>query len=217
MYARCFKRLLDIVLSGLGLILLTPLMLLVTVAIFCEDPGPVIFRQRRIGRNRTDFCLYKFRSMRQDAPPDVPTHLLKNPDRYLLRVGRFIRKASLDELPQLFNILKGDMSLVGPRPALWNQDDLIAEREMYGANALKPGLTGWAQINGRDELTIDQKAALDGEYAKRMNVAFDCKCIFGTIRSVIRREGICEGGASEPETVPKPTPATLTPTETRQA
>lgn len=168
MYTKFFKRFLDIVLSGIGLVILAIPMLIVAIVIRCEDPGPVIFKQKRIGRGRKNFMLYKFRSMRMDTPRDTPTHLLSNPEQYILKVGGFIRKTSIDELPQLWNILKGDMSLIGPRPALWNQIDLADERDKYGANDIKPGLTGWAQINGRDELEIPAKAKLDGEYAKNL-------------------------------------------------
>ena len=172
-------------------------MLIVAIVIRCEDPGPVIFKQKRIGRGRKNFMLYKFRSMRMDTPRDTPTHLLSNPEQYILKVGGFIRKTSIDELPQLWNILKGDMSLIGPRPALWNQIDLADERDKYGANDIKPGLTGWAQINGRDELEIPAKAKLDGEYAKKLGFGFDVKCFFGTIASVLKQDGVVEGGTGE--------------------
>ncbi len=197
MYAKFFKRFLDIVLSGIGLIVLAIPMAIVAIVIRCEDPGPVIFKQKRIGRGRKNFMLYKFRSMRMDTPRDTPTHLLSNPEQYILKVGRFIRKTSVDELPQLWNIFKGDMSLIGPRPALWNQMDLADERDKYGANDIKPGLTGWAQINGRDELEIPVKAKLDGEYADKISFGFDCKCFFGTIKSVLKHEGVVEGGTGE--------------------
>ncbi len=197
MYAKFFKRFTDIVLSGIGLIVLAIPMLIVAIIIRCEDPGPVIFKQKRIGLHKTRFNLYKFRSMRLDTPRDTPTHLLENPEQYILKVGGFIRKTSIDELPQLWNIFKGDMSIIGPRPALWNQDDLIAERDKYGANDVKPGLTGWAQINGRDELEIPVKAKLDGEYVEKMSFGFDCKCFFGTIASVLKRDGVVEGGTGE--------------------
>ncbi len=197
MYAKFFKRLIDLVLSGLGLIVLAIPMLIVAVIIRCEDPGPVIFKQKRIGIHKKHFNLYKFRSMKMDTPHDMPTHMLKNPEQYILKVGGFIRKTSIDELPQLWNIFKGDMSIIGPRPALWNQDDLIAERDKYGANDVKPGLTGWAQINGRDELEIPVKAKLDGEYVEKMSFGFDCKCFFGTIKSVLKSDGVVEGGTGE--------------------
>ncbi len=194
MYLRFFKRLADLLLSTLGLLLCAVPMALVAAAIWCEDPGPVIFRQKRIGRYKKHFEIYKFRSMRLDTPHDVPTHLLEHPERYILKIGGFIRKTSIDELPQLWNIFRGDMSVVGPRPALWNQDDLIAERDRYGANDIMPGLTGWAQINGRDELEIDVKARLDGEYVKNISFPFDVKCFFGTITAVLHCDGVVEGG-----------------------
>jgi len=197
MYVRFFKRLIDIVLSGIGLIILAVPMLIVAILIRCEDPGPVIFKQKRIGKNKKLFNLYKFRSMKMDTPHDMPTHMLSNPEQYILKVGGFIRKTSIDELPQLLNIFKGDMSIIGPRPALWNQDDLVAERDKYGANDIKPGLTGWAQINGRDELEIPVKAKLDGEYVEKMGFLFDCKCFFGTIKSVLKHDGVVEGGTGE--------------------
>lgn len=197
MYTKFFKRFLDIVLSGIGLVILAIPMLIVAIVIRCEDPGPVIFKQKRIGRGRKNFMLYKFRSMRMDTPRDTPTHLLSNPEQYILKVGGFIRKTSIDELPQLWNILKGDMSLIGPRPALWNQIDLADERDKYGANDIKPGLTGWAQINGRDELEIPAKAKLDGEYAKKLGFGFDVKCFFRTIASVLKQDGVVEGGTGE--------------------
>lgn len=194
MYRKFFKRLIDIVLSSIGIIVFAIPMALFALIIRIEDPGPAIFRQKRVGIHKTYFSLLKFRSMRMDTPHDVPTHMLKNPDQYILRCGRWMRKMSLDELPQLFNIFAGKMSFIGPRPALWNQDDLIAERDRYGANDVKPGLTGWAQINGRDELTITEKARLDGEYAEKISFGFDCKCFFGTIRAVLHHEGVIEGG-----------------------
>ncbi len=197
MYTKFFKRVIDIVLSGLGLIFLSLPMLIVAIIIKCEDPGPIIFKQKRVGKNKKLFSLYKFRSMRMDTPHDMPTHMLSNPEQYILKVGGFIRKTSVDELPQLWNIFKGDMSIIGPRPALWNQDDLIAERDKYGANDIKPGLTGWAQINGRDELEIPVKAKLDGEYVEKLSFGFDCKCFFGTIKSVLKSDGVVEGGTGE--------------------
>ncbi len=197
MYTKFLKRIIDIVLSGVGLMVLAIPMLIVAIIIKCEDPGPVIFKQKRVGKNKELFSLYKFRSMKMSTPHDTPTHMLENPEQYLLKSGRFIRKTSIDELPQLWNIFKGDMSIIGPRPALWNQDDLIAERDKYGANDVKPGLTGWAQINGRDELEIPVKAKLDGEYVKRMRFLFDCKCFFGTIASVLKSDGVVEGGTGE--------------------
>ncbi len=199
MYKHIVKRLLDIILSGMGLIVLAIPMLIIAIVIRCEDPGPVIFKQKRVGENKKYFSLYKFRSMRLDTPHDMPTHLLENPEQYILRVGGLIRKMSIDELPQLWNILKGDMSIIGPRPALWNQEDLIEERDKYGANDVKPGLTGWAQINGRDELDIDIKAKFDGEYVKKIGFIFDCKCFFGTILSVLKSDGVVEGGTGTVE------------------
>jgi O-antigen biosynthesis protein WbqP len=176
-------------------------MLIVAIIIRCEDPGPVIFKQKRIGIHKKHFNLYKFRSMKIDTPHDMPTHMLENPEQYILKVGGFIRKTSIDELPQLWNIFKGDMSIIGPRPALWNQDDLIAERDKYGANDVKPGLTGWAQINGRDELEIDVKAKFDGDYTAALNgghgLKMDWRCFWGTVASVIKRDGVVEGGTGE--------------------
>ena len=178
MYKNGIKRLLDFLLSLMGIIFAALPMLIISFVIRKEDPGPVLFKQRRVGIHKTLFTLYKFRSMKMSTPHDVPTHQLENPEQYLLKCGKFIRKYSLDELPQLINILKGDMSVIGPRPALWNQEDLIAERDRSGANDVKPGLTGWAQINGRDELEIPIKAKLDGEYVKRESFLFDCRCFF---------------------------------------
>ena len=194
MYQNCLKRLLAIVLSLLGILCLGWLLLLLSIAIKLDSPGPVLFRQKRVGLGKSHFYILKFRTMRTDTPKDMPTHLLANPDQYITRVGRFLRKTSLDELPQLFNILLGHMAIIGPRPALWNQFDLIAERDKYGANDVRPGLTGWAQINGRDELEIDVKARLDGEYVQNLSFAFDVKCFFGTIRAVLNRDGVVEGG-----------------------
>ncbi len=194
------KRILDFLLSLLALVVLSPLLLVLAVIIRATSPGPVFFRQKRVGQYKSHFMIYKFRTMRTDAPKDQPTHLLKDPNAYITPVGRFLRRSSLDELPQLFNILRGEMSLVGPRPALWNQFDLIAERDKYGANDVRPGLTGWAQINGRDELPIDVKARLDGEYVKRMSFFFDARCILGTVIKVMRSEGIVEGVQSETQT-----------------
>ncbi len=198
MYKHFVKRIIDIIGSLCGIFILAVPMLIIAIVIKCEDPGPVLFVQRRVGKKKngeiTFFSLKKFRSMRLDTPHDVPTHMLENPDAYLLKCGKTLRKFSLDELPQLFNILKGDMSIIGPRPALWNQDDLIEEREKYGANDVKPGLTGWAQINGRDELEIPVKARFDGEYVQKEGVAMDVRCFFGTIFKVFRAEGVVEGG-----------------------
>lgn len=194
MYQRYFKRLLDIVLSFLGILVLALPMLVIAAAIAIDDPGPVFFRQRRVCLHKEYFEILKFRTMKMSTPHDVPTHLLADPDQYITRVGRFLRKTSLDELPQIFQIFTGKMSVIGPRPALWNQYDLIAARDQYGANDVRPGLTGWAQINGRDELTIDVKARYDGEYVDRMSFAFDCWCFFGTIWKVLHRVGVVEGG-----------------------
>ena len=194
------KRILDVLLSLLALVVLSPLLLVLAVIIRATSPGPVFFRQKRVGQYKSHYMIYKYRTMRTDAPKDQPTHLLKDPNAYITPVGRFLRRSSLDELPQLFNILRGEMSLVGPRPALWNQFDLIAERDKYGANDVRPGLTGWAQINGRDELPIDVKARLDGEYVKRMSFFFDARCILGTVIKVMRSEGIVEGVQSETQT-----------------
>ena len=194
MYRNCVKRALAIVLSLVGLLTLGWLLILLSIAIKLDSPGPVLFRQKRVGLGKSHFYILKFRTMRIDTPKDMPTHLLVNPEQYITRVGRFLRKTSLDELPQLFNILAGHMAIVGPRPALWNQFDLIAERDKYGANDIRPGLTGWAQINGRDELEIDVKARYDGEYVERMSLAFDTRCILGTVTAVLRRDGVVEGG-----------------------
>ena len=194
MYQKYGKRLLDLLLSGCGILVLTPVYLILALAILIDDPGPVFFRQKRVGIHKTYFHILKFRTMKMETPRDVPTHLLENPEQYITRVGRILRKTSLDELPQIFQIFTGKMSIIGPRPALWNQFDLIAERDKYGANDIRPGLTGWAQINGRDELPIDVKARLDGEYVEKLSFPFDCKCFFGTILSVVRHEGVVEGG-----------------------
>ena len=197
MYKKIVKRLLDIVLSLAGLIVSAIPMAVITLVIKREDPGPAVFKQKRFGIHKSFFTLYKFRSMKMSTPHDVPTHQLEDPEQYLLKSGKIIRKYSLDELPQLLNIFKGDMSVIGPRPALWNQDDLIEERDKYGANDVKPGLTGWAQINGRDELEIPVKAKLDGEYAQKLSFLFDCRCFFGTFLKVLRHEGVVEGGTGE--------------------
>ena len=187
------KRIIDIVFSILGLIILAPVFLIISVVIKLESKGPVIFKQKRIGRYKKNFTIYKFRTMRNDAPKDMPTHMLKNAQGCITKVGNILRKTSLDELPQLVNILKGDMSIVGPRPALWNQDDLIKERDKYNANDIRPGLTGWAQINGRDELEIQTKAKFDGEYIQKISLMFDIKIFFKTIINVFKHEGIIEG------------------------
>ena len=203
MYKHFFKRFIDIVLSFVGIVVLALPMIVFALIIKAEDPGPAFFKQKRIGIHKTQFSLLKFRSMKMSTPHDMPTHMLENPEQYILKCGRWMRKMSIDELPQLFNIFTGKMSIIGPRPALWNQDDLIAERDKYGANDIKPGLTGWAQINGRDELEIPIKAKLDGEYAAALNAGhgkgliMDCKCFFGTIKSVLHHDGVVEGGTGE--------------------
>jgi O-antigen biosynthesis protein WbqP len=194
MYRVFLKRFFDIVLSLCGIVVLLPIFILISVAIFIDNPGPILFNQKRVGKSKRVFKMLKFRSMKTSTPKDMPTHLLANPEQYITRVGKFLRKTSLDELPQIFNIFVGQMSIIGPRPALWNQDDLIAERDKYRANDVRPGLSGWAQINGRDELEIPEKAKLDGEYVEKMSFFFDCKCFFGTIKSVLKRDGIVEGG-----------------------
>ena len=193
------KDKIDRMLAVGGMVILSPVYLAVIAAIKIEDGlrAPVFFSQKRVGIHKSHFQLYKFRSMKLDTPHDTPTHLLENPEQYITKVGKFLRKTSLDELPQLYNIAIGDMAVVGPRPALWNQFDLIEERNKYGANDIRPGLTGWAQINGRDELEIDVKAAFDGEYVEKMSFAFDCKCFFGTILSVLKSDGVVEGGTGE--------------------
>lgn len=188
------KRAIDMVLSFVGLVILAPVFLLLALAVKLDSKGPVFFKQKRVGIHKRYFYILKFRTMRTDTPKDMPTHLLQNPEQYITKMGRFLRKTSLDELPQIINILKGDMSIIGPRPALWNQEDLIAERDKYGANDVPVGLSGWAQINGRDELPIVDKARLDGEYVEKMSFLFDCKCFFGTIISVLRSDGVMEGG-----------------------
>ena len=194
MYRNGIKRLLAILISLASILCFGWLLVLLSIAIKLDSPGPVLFRQKRVGQGKSHFYILKFRTMRIDTPQDTPTHLLENPHQYITRMGRFLRKTSLDELPQLFNILAGHMALIGPRPALWNQFDLIAERDKYGANDVRPGLTGWAQINGRDELPIDAKARLDGEYVQNLSFLFDVKCFLGTIRAVLRHEGVVEGG-----------------------
>lgn len=189
-----FKRLIDIILSIIGLIILSPVFLILIIGIKLDSKGPIFFKQKRVGLHKTHFMILKFRTMRIDTPKDTPTHLLKDPDMYITKMGKFLRKTSLDELPQIFNILVGQMSIIGPRPALWNQYDLIKERDKYGANNILPGLTGWAQIKGRDELPIDIKAELDGEYVKKKGLIFDIKCFLGTLVSVVKRDGVVEGG-----------------------
>lgn len=201
MYQRVIKRIIDVILSGIAIVMLALPMLVIALAIKIDDPGPVLFKQKRVGQKKngqiTHFMIWKFRTMRVDTPHDAPTHELSDPTQWITKIGAVLRKTSLDELPQLFNIFSGKMSIIGPRPALWNQFDLIEEREKYGANDVCPGLTGWAQINGRDELEIPVKAKLDGEYVDRLSFGFDCKCFFGTITSVLKSEGVVEGGTGE--------------------
>lgn len=197
MYNSFVKRLMDILLSAIGIVSLFIPMILIAIIIKIDSPGPVFFKQKRVGIHKSHFSILKFRSMSTSAPKDMPTHQLENSQSYLTKWQRFIRKSSIDELPQLFNIFMGQMSIIGPRPALWNQFDLIEERDKYGANDVRPGLTGWAQINGRDELEIDIKARLDGEYVEKMSFFFDCKCFFGTVISVLKRDGVVEGGTGE--------------------
>lgn len=193
MYKRFFKRALDFVCSGLAILCLSPVLAVIAVWVKASSPGPVLFTQKRVGKGKTLFKIYKFRTMRTDTPHDMPTHMLENPDAFITSAGRFLRRTSLDELPQIFNIFLGQMSIVGPRPALWNQDDLVAERDKYGANDCVPGLTGYAQVHGRDELPIPVKAELDGYYAKNLSFALDVKIFFRTIGSVLHHEGVVEG------------------------
>lgn len=188
------KRLIDLILSLIGLIVLSPIFLILIIAIKIDSRGPVLFKQKRVGINKTHFNILKFRTMKVDTPKDMPTHLLTDPDQYITRVGKFLRKSSLDELPQIWNIFVGQMSIIGPRPALWNQYDLIDERDKYKANDIRPGLTGWAQINGRDEVPIEIKAKLDGEYVQKISMWTDIKCFFGTVISVVKSDGVVEGG-----------------------
>lgn len=194
MYKAFFKRFFDIILSLFAIVLLSWLFIFISLAIVIDDPGPVLFKQKRVGKDKKLFNILKFRSMKMCTPHDTPTHMLNNPEQYITRVGKFLRKTSLDELPQIFNIFAGQMSIIGPRPALWNQDDLVAERDKYGANDVRPGLSGWAQINGRDELEIPIKAKLDGEYVKKMSLVMDWKCFWGTVISVLKHDGVVEGG-----------------------
>ena len=194
MYRKFFKRLLDFVLSALALVILAIPMLIFALLIKLDSKGPVLFWQKRVGLYKETFMMPKFRSMYIDTPAEMPTHLLNDPDRWITPVGKVFRKLSIDELPQIWSIFTGKMSIIGPRPALWNQFDLVAERDKYGANDVRPGLTGWAQINGRDELAIPVKAKLDGEYVEKLSFLFDCKCFFGTILAVLRRDGVVEGG-----------------------
>lgn len=199
MYIIIIKRVIDFVLALAGLLILSPIFLIIIILIKVDTKGPVLFKQKRVGINITYFSMLKFRTMSLNTPKDTPTHLLKNPEQFITRVGKFLRKTSLDELPQIINILCGTMSIIGPRPALWNQYDLITERDKYGANNIRPGLTGWAQINGRDELSIEMKAKLDGEYAKNMSFLMDIKCFFGTIICVLKSDGVVEGGTEKVE------------------
>lgn len=194
MYKKFIKRWLGAAIALLGILCFSWLYVIIAIAILVDDPGPILFKQDRVGIHKTHFKILKFRTMKMDTPHDVPTHLLKNPDQYITRVGKFLRKTSLDEIPQLFNIVKGDMSIVAPRPALFSQEDLLEARDQYGANDIRPGLTGWAQINGRDELEISEKARLDGEYVQNISFLFDCKCFFGTFLKVLRHDGVVEGG-----------------------
>lgn len=191
------KRIIDIVISLVSVIILAPLFTVISLAIKLDSRGPVFFKQKRFGKNKIYFNILKFRTMRDDAPKDMPTHLFSNSSEYLTKVGRFLRKTSLDELPQLINILAGQMSIIGPRPALWNQQDLIDERDKYGANDITPGLTGWAQVNGRDELPIDLKAKLDGEYVNNISFLFDLKCFFKTFSVVLTAKGVKEGSKDD--------------------
>ena len=199
MYRKVIKRLLDMILSLSGLVVLAIPMLILALIVKLDSPGPVLFWQKRVGIHKTYFMMPKYRTMRTDTPHDMPTHLLNDPEQWITRSGRILRKLSLDELPQILCIAAGKMSVIGPRPALWNQADLLAERDQYGANDIKPGLTGWAQINGRDELPVEVKARYDGEYVENVSFLFDCKCFFGTIIKVLRRDGVVEGGTGELE------------------
>ena len=199
MYKKFIKRLIDIVLSFLGLVILALPLVIFAVIVKIDSKGPALFWQKRIGIHKETFMMPKFRTMYTDTPANMPTHLLNDPARWITRVGKIYRKLSIDELPQLVCILTGKMSIIGPRPALWNQEDLIAERDKYGANDVRPGLTGWAQINGRDELEIAQKARLDGEYVEKMSFIFDCKCFFGTVAKVLKHDGVVEGGTGTME------------------
>ena len=194
MYRNCFKRLIDLLLSGMALLILAVPLLILALIVKLDSKGPVLFWQKRVGLHKEIFLMPKFRSMYTQTPAEVPTHMLRDPDRWITPVGKVYRKLSVDELPQLWSIFTGKMSFIGPRPALWNQEDLIAERDRYGANDVRPGLTGWAQINGRDELEIPVKAKLDGEYVEKMSFLFDCKCFFGTVLAVVKRDGVVEGG-----------------------
>ena len=193
------KRIIDIFLSLIGLIVLSPVFLILIIAIKLDSKGPILFKQKRVGIHKSHFNILKFRTMSIDTPNDIPTHLMENPEQYITKMGRFMRKTSLDELPQIWNIFIGQMSIIGPRPALWNQYDLVEERDKYGANDVPVGLTGWAQINGRDELPIEVKAMLDGEYVQRMSFVMDVKCFFGTLVSIVKSDGVVEGGTGKKE------------------
>lgn len=197
MFYMRIKRIIDIVLSFLAMAFLAPVFLILIIAIKLDSPGSILFKQKRVGIHKSHFYILKFRTMRIDTPKDTPTHLLDNPEQYITKVGKFLRKTSLDELPQIWNIFIGEMSIIGPRPALWNQYDLVEERDKYGANDVPVGLTGWAQINGRDELPIEVKARLDGEYVEKVSFWFDCRCFVGTILAVLKHDGIVEGGTGE--------------------
>lgn len=203
LYRIVLKRLLDFFLASLALLCLWPVFAVIAAAIKLDDPGPVLFRQKRVGLHKNHFYILKFRTMKMCTPHDTPTHLLENPDQYITRVGRLLRKTSLDELPQILQIWTGKMAIIGPRPALWNQFDLIELRDQYGANDVRPGLSGWAQINGRDELAVEVKARYDGEYVERMSFFFDCRCFFGTIVKVLKRDGVVEGAQQTREPVEK--------------
>ncbi|GBD69212.1 MULTISPECIES: sugar transferase [Tetragenococcus] len=194
MYEKYIKRALGFFLSLIGIIILSPILLIICLAIKIDSKGPIIFKQKRVGKNKKYFNIYKFRTMKSETPKEMPTHLLNNPDAFITKVGKFLRKTSLDELPQLFNILKGDMAVIGPRPALWNQYDLIAERDKYGVNEAQPGLTGLAQISGRDELEIPVKAQIDGKYTNNISFVMDLKCFVGTVLSIVKSDGVVEGG-----------------------
>lgn len=194
MYKHCLKRIIDLILSLMGLVILSPVFIIICILIKIDSKGPVLFKQKRVGINKSYFNIYKFRTMYTDTPKDMPTHMLSNPDAYITKVGKVLRKTSLDELPQLFNIIKGEMAVIGPRPALYNQYDLIEERDKYKANDIRPGLTGWAQIHGRDELEIKEKAKLDGYYTEHISFLLDIRCFFLTIASVLKSEGVVEGG-----------------------
>lgn len=193
LYKKCIKRILDFILALLGLVVLSPIFIILCVWIKLDSKGPIFFKQKRIGKDKSYFNILKFRTMSIDTPHDMPTHMLSDPDQYITKAGHFLRKTSLDELPQIINILKGEMSIIGPRPALWNQYDLIEQRDQYHANDVRPGLTGWAQVNGRDELEIDVKAKLDGEYVKHISFLFDLKCFVMTFYAVATSKGIVEG------------------------